>query len=98
MSLADRLRNARHAAGLSQRAAARHLGIAAASLAQWEIGRTRPDLDRLPSIAALYLIPLTDLLEDAAPANFEAELLRLFRSLPDDKRKTALALLSALAS
>ena len=98
MSLADRLRKARAAAGLSQRAAAKHLGIAAASLAQWEIGRTRPDIDRFPAIAALYQLPLAELMADAMPVESEADVVRLYRRLSPTERKALIAFLASLAA
>lgn len=58
---ASRLKRLRTATRLSQAKVARALGIAPASVAQWEIGRSKPSLDRLPTIAALYGVSLEEL-------------------------------------
>ncbi|MCP1271235.1 LexA family transcriptional regulator [Acetobacter cerevisiae] len=56
-----RLKKFRASTRLSQAKVGRALGIAAASVAQWEIGRSKPMLDRLPAIAALYNVSLEEL-------------------------------------
>ncbi len=53
MSLADRLRAARTAAGLTQADVARNFKITPSAVAQWEMGRTGPDRARLTDLAAL---------------------------------------------
>lgn len=53
---------ARLKAGLSQAAAAKELGISAASVSQWETGKTVPDSKRLLDIAALYGCTVDELL------------------------------------
>ncbi|EHH68808.1 XRE family transcriptional regulator [Gluconobacter morbifer] len=58
---ATRLKRFRTATRLSQAKVARALGIAPASVAQWEIGRSKPSLDRLPAIATLYDVSLEEL-------------------------------------
>lgn len=56
-----RLKKLRNATRLSQAKVARALGISAPSVAQWEIGRSKPTLDRLPAIANLYGVSLETL-------------------------------------
>jgi transcriptional regulator with XRE-family HTH domain len=56
--------SARLKAGLSQAAVAKELGIAAASVCQWETGKTLPDPRRLPKVAALYGCSVDCLLSD----------------------------------
>lgn len=53
---------ARQKAGLSQAAAAKQLGISAASVSQWETGKTAPDSKRLLDIASLYGCTVDELL------------------------------------
>jgi len=60
----DRLRRLRLTAGVSQVQAARTIGVAPASVAQWESGRTKPTLDRLQPLAALYGVTLGELCGD----------------------------------
>lgn len=59
----DRLKRLRLAAQppLSQAAVARHFGIAPPSVAQWESGRSKPDIDKLPRLATLYNVTLETL-------------------------------------
>lgn len=56
-----RLRRMRRATRLSQVRVGKELGIAGPSVAQWEIGRSRPSLDRLPALAKLYQVTLDEL-------------------------------------
>lgn len=57
----ERLKRFRNATRLSQAKVARALGIAPASVAQWEIGRSKPSLERLSALAALYNVSLEEL-------------------------------------
>ena len=57
---------ARKKAGLTQAAAAEKLGIAAASVSQWETGKTLPETERLRDIAKLYNCTVDELLEPDA--------------------------------
>jgi transcriptional regulator with XRE-family HTH domain len=59
----DRLKRLRMATKprLSQAAVARHFGIAPPSVAQWEIGRSKPDINKLPRLATLYNVTLETL-------------------------------------
>lgn len=57
----ERLKRMRNATRLSQAKVARALGIAPASVAQWESGRSKPSLERLPQLSDLYKVALTDL-------------------------------------
>lgn len=56
--------SARKKAGLSQIAVGEKLGVAAASVCQWETGKTYPDSRRLPEIAKLYGCTVDELLAD----------------------------------
>ncbi|WP_228125655.1 helix-turn-helix domain-containing protein [Gluconobacter cadivus] len=58
---ATRLKRLRTATRLSQAKVARAMGIAPASVAQWEIGRSKPSLDRLSALANLYGVSLADI-------------------------------------
>lgn len=102
MELKDRLRAARRSAGLTQREVARRLGIAAASVAQWEIGRSRPDITRLALLAEIYGVRPDLLLADAPPSSGAAEIVRdniieLFMRLTPDQRTHVLDVLRAIA-
>lgn len=56
--------SARRKAGLSQAFVAEKLEISPASVSQWETGKTKPQVDRLLEIAALYGCTVDDLLSD----------------------------------
>lgn len=64
MELNERLKKARTAVGLTQKAVADHFGIARVSVTQWELGETRPDQDKFGSLASLYSVSLDWLLEE----------------------------------
>lgn len=61
-TLANRLKQARNDIGLTQKDVANRTGINRATLANWEIGRTEPDLDSLKLLAELYKIDVNTLL------------------------------------
>lgn len=61
--------SARTKAGLSQAAVAESLGIAPASVSQWETGKTMPKSDKLLEIAALYGCTVDELLTSDAPTS-----------------------------
>lgn len=50
-AISDRIREARRAAKLTQDQLAERLGISSQAVQQWESGRAKPDLDRLPAVA-----------------------------------------------
>jgi transcriptional regulator with XRE-family HTH domain len=78
-TLGERIRIARRRAGLSQAALAQKSHVTASAVAQWEHpSGTRPDLDRLQTIATATNVPLAWLVSGlalaAAPAQvFEIE-------------------------
>lgn len=56
--------SARLDAGLTQAAVAEKLGVKAASVCQWETGKTLPKTSRLREIAALYGCTVAELLDE----------------------------------
>lgn len=64
MELNERLKKARTAVGLTQKAVAVHFGIQRVSVTQWELGATRPDQDKFGALANLYGVSLDWLLEE----------------------------------
>lgn len=54
----------RKKAGLSQEQVAEALGIKAASVCQWETGKTLPNAQKLPQIAKLYGCTVDELLAE----------------------------------
>lgn len=101
MSLADRIRQAREAAGLNQSDLARRLGVKPQSVNQWERGKTRPGMRRLEKIASVLGVSAAELVgEDSAAASGqrsdEVALIHAYRRLPADRKSTALRVLRAL--
>jgi transcriptional regulator with XRE-family HTH domain len=89
----DRLRRLRAATGLSQAKVAKALGIAPASVAHWELGRSRPDPDRFSILATLYNTTIAELCGSDLPQPSHGDrvaLLRLYDELDDDARANLL--------
>lgn len=51
----------RRAAGVTQDALARHLGVTKAAVSKWELGQSVPDVTLLPRIAAYFSLSLDEL-------------------------------------
>jgi transcriptional regulator with XRE-family HTH domain len=61
-TLGTLLKTARENASLTQKAVATRFGISRVSVSQWESDDTRPDVDKLSDLAALYGVDATSLL------------------------------------
>ena len=55
------LEAARVNAGLSQKEAAKRIGVNVCTLSNWERGKTAPDIDKFKSLCAVYNCP-TDII------------------------------------
>jgi len=71
-TLADRIRRYRFTSGLSQAQLAARMGIKPSSVAQWELGQTRPHSTRLSALSEILCVSVPFLLE--GEADEEAEL------------------------
>jgi transcriptional regulator with XRE-family HTH domain len=99
-SLNERLARLRQATGLTQREVARALGIKSPSVAQWESGRSRPDLERLPALARLYKVTIEELCGPDFPAAQQQgrlDLLEAYDTLDEEGRTTLLNVARSLA-
>jgi transcriptional regulator with XRE-family HTH domain len=99
-SLHDRLARLRQATGLTQREVARALGIKSPSIAQWESGRSRPDLERLPALARLYKVTIEELCGTDFPAvqqQGRLDLLEAYDTLDEEGRITLLTVATSMA-
>ncbi|MBW8295218.1 helix-turn-helix domain-containing protein [Sphingopyxis sp.] len=67
----DRLQRLRTSAGLSLAEVAQRMGVSAPSVSGWEKGRARPTRGRVVKLAAILGVPTSDLLDDAAPEEFQ---------------------------
>lgn len=61
-----RVRRYRKAAGYTQEALARVLGVSLFTVSRWERGENKPDIDGLYRIAAALNIQVSDLLPEAS--------------------------------
>ena len=64
--LGNRIKAARHRAGISQRALAARLGVSAGAVAQWELGSHAPALQKLSKLADALSTSPDELLWTAA--------------------------------
>jgi len=99
-SLNERLARLRQATGLTQREVARALGIKSPSVAQWESGRSRPDLERLPALARLYKVTIEELCGTDFPAvqqQGRLDLLEAYDTLDEEGRITLLTVATSMA-
>jgi len=99
--LHERLARLRQAAGLTQREVATALGIKSPSVAQWEGGRSRPDIERLPALARLYKVTVEELCGADFPAieqQGRLDLLAMYDVLDEDNRMTLLKVAEGLAA
>jgi len=99
MSMADRIRHARESAGLSQADVARHFNLSRGAVAQWEMGKTGPDRNRVPELASLLGVSVGYLLEggddsgivfgpgfrDGPESEWEADTIPIYMGEPREK-------------
>lgn len=65
---AQRLKNFRTAAHISQAELAERIGLASSSVGNWELGRTRPDIANIPLICTALGITISEFFSDSAPS------------------------------
>ena len=63
MELGSSLFQARKRRGLSQEAAAEHLGVSRQTISKWETGETLPDIRQSKRLAVLYGLSLDELID-----------------------------------
>lgn len=96
------IRNERSRLGWSQRAFAKMLAVSPGAVAQWELGNTRPTLQRLIEVCGLFGVPATSFVGPGLPYSGEIidnpdeiKLLAMWRRLSDDRRLFVLEMLGA---
>lgn len=67
MSFADRLKDARRAAGLSQEELAEHLDVSRQAVGKWEQGQAYPEVEKLLALCAVLNVSADALLLDELP-------------------------------
>ena len=70
----NRIKEARVAAGLSQKYVAATLGVAGPSVSNWESGKTTPTADNLAALSALFGVSVDFLLGNDFAAKNEIEI------------------------
>ena len=65
MTLAEKLTQARKAAGLTQADSAEKLNVSRQAVSLWESGQSRPSTDKLSALAKIYTVSLDWLCSDA---------------------------------
>lgn len=90
-TLNERLKKLRTSKNLTQEECARFLSINRATLANWETGRTEPDVQMLVAIANFFAVSLDDLLGRQSPSStpvseVNQEIMALLQALPEKER------------
>ena len=67
--LCERIRFYREKSGLEQKAFAERIGVTPNAASNWECGRSRPDVNLLPSICRALNITLYDLFGETVPSD-----------------------------
>lgn len=67
MEISDLIRSQRKAQKLSQRALAQRLGVSFGLVGQWETGETKPTMERIVDLCAVFGISAQTFLEPGAP-------------------------------
>lgn len=101
--LNEEIRRLRKASGLNQVQFADRIDVSQSTVASWENGTRRPDLDALCKIADLFNVGLDELLSRKQPASdpltpSESELITIFRDLNDKGQDALLRQARYLAS
>lgn len=101
--LCDEIRRLRKSSGLNQVSFADKMDVSQSTVASWENGTRRPDLDALCRIADLFDVSLDELLcrkqSSADPLTFsESELITIFRELNSNGQDALLRQARYLAS
>lgn len=88
ISFASRLKELRMIAHISQIELAEQLHVSRAAVANWETGRTRPDIANIPALCSLLDISIEEFFSDSSDpdSNAELRLLSSYRKLPSAHR------------
>ncbi|MBO7668463.1 MAG: helix-turn-helix domain-containing protein, partial [Firmicutes bacterium] len=81
MDFAERLKELRAAAGLSQEKLAERLGVSRQVITKWETGRGTPDMENLIALAGVFSVSLDELIAGAGQKQPETD--HLFESVTE---------------
>lgn len=94
MDIAEKIKNARKAAGLTQEQAAEAIGVSRQTISNWENAKTYPDIVSAVKMSDLYDISLDALLKEPAGSNgYLHYLAESTNTVESKKRLTALSLI-----
>ena len=98
---ADRIRELRLRAGMSQQTLGNMLGVSAVAVGKWERGQTQPDITTLTRLADIFGTTIDDLCGHAALENVGEDssihiMTRAFRQLTPEEQEKYLAVGRAL--
>ena len=68
MNIAEKIKNARNQAGLSQQELADRLHVSRSAVAKWEADKGLPDIENLKSLAKLFGMTVDELVDDGEEA------------------------------
>lgn len=89
MSYGDVIKNRRTALGMNQAALADLIGVSRNTVAGWETGHSRPDMDTLPRLCAALKMPLAAFFgKEGKRGAEERRVLELFFSLEEGDRES----------
>lgn len=97
---AERIRQLRIRAGLTQQQLGNQLGVSAVAVGKWERGQTQPDINSLTRMADIFGATIDELCDRVAPAPDAAPniqvMTRAFRQLTPEEQEKYLAVGRAL--
>lgn len=97
---AERIRELRQRARLTQQQLGEQLGVSAVAVGKWERGQTQPDIRSLTRMADIFGTTIDDLCDRVPPAPAEAPniqvMTRAFRQLTAEEQEKYLAVGRAL--
>lgn len=103
MDIPTIIRVARRKAGLSQRKLADRLKVAPSAVAQWETGKTLPELENRVELAKALQIPFSELMPEALSLTETDQttrrtqiLVQKFQALPEPVQEAILVQISAV--
>lgn len=97
---AERIRELRLRAGLTQQQLGSQLGVSAVAVGKWERGQTQPDIHSLTRMADIFDTTIDDLCDRTVPPTVDAPniqvMTRAFRQLTAEEQEKYLAVGRAL--
>lgn len=90
MQIGKRLKMFREKKGLTQLELAKALDVTEKAVSSWEVGRSFPRLDKLYKISDFFSVCLAELLGEYSLSYEEEVVIKTYRSLSEDQKKSLL--------